>query len=141
MASSGTLAAGTTSYSSTLTAGTADTVTFSDRYGYVTVANTGSAPLYVRTDGSAVGVGAADSYVIQAGETQLFANALPLWYQSRKVITKGSNEFGGGNTIDSPTNPGEIQSQASPAGQEANPGTIVSLISNDAVAYTVAAAG
>jgi hypothetical protein len=91
MTASGILPAGTTAYSSTLAAGTADLVEFPDRYGYVTVSNEGtSGVLSVRTDGQdateSSGVPGTDCYVVMPGETALFANGLPLWYPSSNVI-------------------------------------------------------
>lgn len=141
MASSGVLAAGVTSYSSTLVASTADTVTFTDRYGYVSVANTGTGIIYVRLDGTAATVAGASCYAVMAGEVAMFANGLPLWYPSSRVIQKGVNQFGGGNTATSPTDPGTVTPMESLAGQMVNPGTSVSLISSGTPTYTVSAAG
>jgi len=141
MASSGTLAAGTSAYSSTLVATAADLVTFSDRYGYLTVTNTGTTVLYVRTDGQAATIAGNDCLAVMPGESELVANTLPLWYQSSKVIPAGVNQFGSGNTTDSPASPGEITPMESLAGGMTNPGTKVSLISSDTPTYTVAAAG
>lgn len=144
MASSIGMAAGTTSYASTASVSTADVVTFPDRYGYVTVANLGTAGvLYVTTNNIAPTVpttSESNVYAVQPGQTEVFANQLPLWFQSSKVIPQGANQFGGGNTTSSPASPGEIQSQRSLAGQMANPGTIVQII-GAANAYVVAAAG
>jgi hypothetical protein len=142
MASSGTLAAGTTSYASSLaTSGAVDVVTFPDRYGYVSVANVGTAgALYVTTDNVAPATSGDNVYAVQPGETQVFANQLPLWYPSSRVIPAGAIQFGGGNTTSSPSSPGEVQGQRSLAGQMANPGTIVQL-TGAANAYVVGAAG
>jgi hypothetical protein len=146
MTSSSNLPAGTTAYSSTLAAGTADTVTFPDRYGYITVSNEGTTGvLSVRTDGQAAteagGVPGTDCYAVMPGESLLLANALPTWYQSSNVIPQGAHQFGGGNTASSPSSPGTITPMESLAGQMANPGTHISIISASANAYTVAAAG
>jgi hypothetical protein len=141
MASSGTLPAGTSVYSSTLAAATADTVTFPDRYGYLTVTNTGTTVLYVRSDGTAATVAGNDCLAVVPGESEMVANAEPLWYQSSKVILAGVNQFGGGNTAANPGAPGMIQSQTSLAGHATNPGTSISLISAGTPSYTVAAAG
>lgn len=143
MAASGALPAGTKSYSSTIaTASTAEDVTFPDRYGYVTVTNAGSAPIYVRTDGSPATETGADSYVVQPGDTRLFANAERLWLQSSEVIPQGTNEFGGAGNVSSPSSPGTVTPMESLAGQIANPGTSISLVSSSSgVAYNVAAAG
>lgn len=143
MASSGTLAAGTTSYGSTITTGgTAETVTFTDRYGYITVTNLGTTAIYVRTDGTAAGVSASSSYVVGPGASVLFANAQPIWYQSSRVLPKGVHQVGGGNTATSATSPGTVTPMESLAGQMANPGTVVSVICATAGgAYSVEAAG
>lgn len=134
--------AGTTSYAQTLASTSAvDTVTFSDRYGYVSVANLGTAGvLYVTANNTVPAVSGANVYAVQPGETQVFANQLPLWFQSSKVIPKGVNQFGGGNTASSAAGPGMVQSQESLAGQMANPGTVVQ-VTGAANAYVVAAAG
>jgi hypothetical protein len=132
---------GTFSYAQTLTASTADTVSFGDRAGYVTVANLGATVIYARADGTAALVAAEGTYAVLPGESALLANGSPLWYQSSKVIPSGVNQFGGGNTATSPSSPGEVQSQRSLAGQMANPGTIVSLISTAGESYSVEFAG
>lgn len=142
MASSGALAAGTTSYSSTLVASTADAVTFADRYGYVSVTNTAATGvIYVRTDGTPATVAGANCYTVLPGESQVFANAEPLWYQSSRVIQRGSNHFGSGNTASSASSPGLVTPMESLAGQMANPGTSISIVGAAANTYTVSAAG
>jgi hypothetical protein len=133
--------AGTTSFSATLTASTADTVTFADRAGYINVANTGTTVLYVRADGTAATIAGANCYAVAPGTTAILANGQLLWYPSSKVTTKGVNQFGGGNTTTSPPSPGMVQSQESLAGGMANPGTVVSIISSAADSYTVSLAG
>ena len=108
MASSGSLAAGTTSYSSTLTAGTADLVEFLDRYAYLAVTNlSADALLYVRTDGQAASdaTGRPTATLVPPGDTRLFANAMGIWYPSSRVIPQGELEFGGGNTASEPVEP------------------------------------
>jgi hypothetical protein len=132
---------GTFSYSNTLTATAADTVTFADRAGYVTAANLGSSVIYARADGQAATVGGEGCYVVLPGESAILANGLPIWYQSSRVIPQGVNEFGGGNTSSSAASPGMIESQTSLAGQMTNPGTTVSVISPAAESYTIAFAG
>lgn len=163
MASSSGLTNGTTSYtSSTATTGDADTVQFPDRYGYVTVTNLSTASfLFVRTDGTAATIAGDDSYVVQPGKTEVFANANPIWYQSSLVIPSGAIEYGSGNTSDSPSSPGQVTPMTSLVGVQGlldaqgnqlsnNPGTTVSVIgasetsgtfSQASVTYTVAAAG
>lgn len=141
MTSSGALAAGVQTYSSTLAANTADTVTFPDRYGYVTVTNIGATVLYARADATAATVAGNGCYAIPPGETHILANGLPTWYPSSNVIPAGANEFGGGNTADTPASPGSVTPMESLAGQMANPGTSVSLISSGTPWYSVEAAG
>ena len=147
MTSSSDLPAGTTSYSSTLAANTADTVTFADRYGYVSVTNEGTTGiLSVRTDGTA-----ATEIERRAGRGLLRrhagrdGSARPTLSRSgtspRDVILQGELEFGGGNTATSPASPGTVTPMESLAGGEANPGMHISIISASANAYTVAAAG
>lgn len=149
---SGTIAAGAYTYSSTLVASTADTVTVVDRYGYIQVSNTGTTVLYVRLDGTAATVGGAGSYAVNAGQTLIFANGLPLWNQVSNVLLAGTAQIpqgGGAATVSpsttlgsTPANPGEVQPyMASTQGKKANPGGTVSLISTGTPTYTVSAAG
>lgn len=146
MASSGTLANGVSSYSSTLVASTADLVTFSDRYRYVSVTNTGgSGVIYVRADG-VTAVGAANNTIaVGPGQEVVIANGLKSWYQSSNVILAGAVAYpeGAGDTTATPNGqPGEVQPyMSSNAGQAANPGTLVSLVSSGTPTYTVAGAG
>lgn len=149
----GNVPAGSYSYSSTLVASTADTVTFADRYGYVEVSNTGtSGTIYVRLDGTAATVAGANTYPVNPGQSLVFANGLPQWFQSSKVIPAGSAQLprgGGAATVTpsstvttTPFNPGEeVPFMSSGAGQMTNPGVSVSLISSGTPTYTVAAAG
>lgn len=136
-----TVPSGTYTFSSTLAANAADSVSFGDRAGFVRVVNTGSTVLYTRADGQVAAVAAEGCLAVAPGETELRGNGLPLWYQSADVIPQGANQFGNGNTADSPSSPGEVQSQRSLAGQMANPGTTVSIISAAADTYTLALAG
>jgi len=132
--SGGTVAAGTSTYSSTIAvAGTAETTTFGDRYGYVTVVNdsaTAGQLLYVRADGTAATVGGQGCLVVPAGGQVVIANGEPLWFQSSRVSAQGVNQFGGGNTASSPSSPGTVTPMESLAGQMANPGTHISVISS-----------
>lgn len=138
----GNVSAGVSTFSGTLAASTVDTVTFADRYGYVLVENTGTGTINATADGSTpASSGAGSGVAIAAGASVVLANGLPLWYQSSKVITKGVNQFGGGNTASSPPSPGMVQSQESLAGQMANPGTTVKLISAGTPSYTVSGTG
>lgn len=150
---SGSVAAGAYSYSSTLVASTADTVTFADRYGYVQVSNTGTAgTIYVTNNGTAATVGGASTYAVNPGQAIVIANGLPLWNQVSKVIPAGSAQLprGGGaptvspstTVLSTPANPGEtLPYQSSGQGQVANPGVSLSLISSGTPTYTVSAAG
>lgn len=108
--------------------GAAD-VTFPDRYGYVSVTNLGTAPIWARADGTPAVVEDAGAYVIPPGDSRMLANGLGLWYQSSRVLAEGSDNV-------------DFQSRA---GQEANPGTSVSIIGSTAstsgAGYVVEAAG
>lgn len=144
---SGSIASGVQAYSSTLVASTADTVTFADRYGYVSVTNTGTGVIYVTADNSAPATSGSDnSIAVNAGTTVVVANGLPLWFQSAKVITQGAVAYPTGGGVTSSTangQPGEVQPfMSSLAGKSyANPGTIIKLLSTGTPTYTVAAAG
>jgi len=131
-----------TTFSQTLTASTADTVTFTDqRARYASITNTGSAVLYARADGQAAAIGGEGCIAVLPGTEAVIANGLPMWFPSSNVIPQGVNQFGGGNTSSSPSSPGMVQSQRSLAGGVSNPGTVISLISTAADTYTVALAG
>lgn len=124
MASSGKIASGNTTYTSSLSSATAvDEVQFSSRYEYVTVTNLGtSGDLYATGDGSAPQVsGAGTSVVVPPGESRVIANGLPSWYQSSNVIAQG----------------GDNADQESKAGQLANPGTTIN-VTGAANSYQVA---
>lgn len=136
-----TVPAGTATASATLTIGTADTVTFADRYNYVSVTNLGTTMMYVRADGTASVTGAQGAYVVAPGASAVVANGLPNWYPSSRVLRQGTLHYGNGNTTDSPTSPGRVNMMESLAGQAVNPGTSISVISAGADAYTIAAAG
>jgi hypothetical protein len=132
---------GTFSTGQTLTAEAGDTVTFADRAAYLSIANLGTSPLWIRTDGQAAVTAGENSYAVQPGATEVFANGLPTWYPSSRVIPQGVNEFGGGNTRSSAASPGSVTPMESLAGQMANPGTQISLIAASAESYTIAFAG
>ena len=128
----------------------AGTVTFADRYQYVTVTNLSSAdPLYVTSDGTTAAVPsttavASNTQVIPAGDTRIIANELPLWYQSSNVIPQGVNQFGGGNTKTSPSSPGLVTPMESLAGKMMNPGVSISVASADTTTvplFVIEAAG
>ena len=146
-ASSGAQPSGTTSYSSTIAAAnTAETATFPDRYGYVTVTNlSATAPLYVRTDGQAAAIGAG-SYVVAPGQSLVVANGLGTWFQSQRVIPNAVMVNANGPvSIANPSNPSQpataVPMEAAEGGA-ANPGTSISLFSGTVGgAYTVEAAG
>jgi hypothetical protein len=133
--------AGTSTITETLTASAADTVTFADRAGYVSITNSGTTVLYARADGTAATVAGQGCLAVLPGTTSVLANGEPLWYQSSKVIVKGVNQFGDGNTATSPASPGMVTPMESLAGQMVNPGTVVSIISSAADTYTLALAG
>lgn len=123
----GPVSAGVSTFSGTLVASTVDTVTFADRYSYVLVENTGTGTIYATADGSTpTGVaGAGSGVAIAAGASGVLANGLSLWFQSSKVIAQGSNNA----------------QQQSKAGQMANPGTTVKLVSSSTPSYTVSGTG
>lgn len=133
---------GTFSYSNTLTANTADSISFADRAGYLTVTNTGSTVMYARADGQAATIAGEGCLAVLPGQSQILANGEPLWYQSSKVIPKGQPVNAQGTGTTSPFNPAiEQPYMSSGAGQMANPGTSVSVISAAADTYTLSLAG
>ncbi len=110
----------------TLVANTVQAVTLAQRWGYVTVENTGATEVsYARTDGTAAVIAADFNFPILPGQSALLANMAPLWTQAASVIGAGSNDATG-RTI---------------YGGTANPGTTVSLISSLTPTFTVMAAG
>lgn len=140
----GTVPSGVSTYTGAVTTGaTAEVTTFADRYGYVLVENNSTAILFVTADGSTpTGAGAGSGIAVPAGGQAVLANGLPIWYQSSKVIPQGAHLFGNGNTADSATSPGEVTPMASLAGQQANPGTKVSVLGGTAAqSYTLAGTG
>lgn len=150
----GTVSSGTSSFSGSITTtGTAEETTFADRYGYVSVANTGSSVIYATANGvaPAAAPGAGSGVGIPPGTTALLSNGLPLWFQSSKVILAGSAQIplGGGSyeststTVTStPANPGhEKPFMSAGAGQMANPGTAVFIVGTAAGTYTINGAG
>ena len=154
MSSSGTLANGVNAYSSTLVASTADTVTFSDRYGYVTVTNTGTTGvIYARADGVAATVAGNSNIAVNPGQTVVIANGLALWNPVSTVTLAGVEKIptGSGSFSEVPTSPTQGTSPAQPgrvhpmmsslAGKVVNPGTLVSVIGAGTNTYTVAGTG
>jgi hypothetical protein len=116
----------------------AGTLQFADRYGYMQVTNTGTAVIYVTGDPNNLSPAANnDGIPVAVGDSVLVANQNPLWYQSSRVIQKGANQFGGGNTATANGSVGLVTPMESLAGQMANPGTTISASG----ACTVAAAG
>jgi hypothetical protein len=141
-----------TTYGNTLTANSADTVTFTNqRFGYVSITNAGSAVIYARADGQTAVAAAEGTVMVLPNTTAVLANGLPLWYQSSNAIVPGTSEipFGNGATeaasstvTSSPAQPGETQPfMASGAGHASNPGTVVSIISTAADPYLIAGTG
>lgn len=120
-----TVPSGTYAYSQTLTAGTADTVEFGVRANYVSLANTGDTVMYARADGQPATVAGEGCIAVLPGREAVIANGLPIWHQSARVLVQGDDNANG----------------QSKAGQTANPGTQVSLISSAAESYTIAFAG
>lgn len=142
MTASGKLANGVSVYNSTIaTASTAELVSFSDRYGYVTVTNLGTTdPIYVTSNGTTATIGGTD-FVALPGETILVANGLPYWDQSSRVIPAGVNANALGTGSTNAADPATVTPMSSLAGQASNPGTSISLISAGLIAYSVSAAG
>lgn len=137
------------SASGTLVANTASNITFGNnvnnapiRYGYVWVTQTsGTATIFVRTDGTVATVGGDLCFVVDNGTSLLIANMLPLWYQSSNVIpasAAGANAY----LVTSGNGPSEVNPMGtSPYGLMVNPGTSVSLISTGTPTFTVTGTG
>lgn len=117
----------------------AGTLQFADRYEFVQVENPGATAIYASADPAITTPSATTSntVMVPGDGSAVLSNRNPLWYQSSKVIPAGTNQFGGGNTSDSPSSPGMVTPMESLAGQMANPGTTVSVSG----ACTVSAAG
>ena len=108
----------------------AGTLQFADRYEFVTVFNPSlTAVIYASADPAVTTPSATtnNTVIVPENGSAVLSNRNPLWYQSSNVITKGVNQFGGGNTASSPSSPGMVASQDSLAGGMANPGTTVSV--------------
>jgi hypothetical protein len=122
------------------------TYQFADRYGYVQIENGGTTTVFASTDPTVENPSATSLNTVQipAGGSAILANRNPLWYQSSNVIPQGENQFGGGNTSTSPSNPGIVTPMTSLAGSQGeatnNPGTTVS-ISTPAGTVTIAGVG
>lgn len=148
----GTVSSGISSYSGVVTAtGTAEETTFADRYGYVSVSNTGTTVLYATANGVApTATGAGSGVAVPPGQTVVVANGLALWFQSSKVINAGTTQYptGGGSGASSTTTtangqPGNTQPyMSSLQGKVANPGTAVYIIGTATTStYTINGAG
>jgi hypothetical protein len=125
-------------------AGSPESVTFADRYQYVTVTNTGTDVILVTSDGTTPSPsGASNTQVVPVGETRIIANELPLWFQSSRVIPKGVNANAAGSGASNPGAPAFVTPQASLAGQMANPGTNITLAdaASAGIAFVIEAAG
>jgi hypothetical protein len=120
-----TVPSGTNVYSQTLTADTADTVTFGVRANYVSVTNIGTTVLYARADGQDATVAGEGCIAVLPGQEAVLANGAPIWHQSARVLLQGDDNANG----------------ESKGGQAADPGTTVSVISSAAVAYAIGLAG
>jgi len=137
-------------YSAMLTASTAVTVTYADRYEYFSITNTQAtspAAIYVRTDGTAATVAGAECLVVMPGAEIVVANRLSLWYPSSNLLQQGVIQVGNGAAYNAstnpstPGNPGHVTYVESLEGQLANPGGSISLISSAAGAFTIAGVG
>src|ERR1700722_12711026 len=139
-----TVPAGTSTYANTLTANTADTVTFADHSVYVALTNTGTTVLYATANGATAVVAALGALPVLPGATTLLANGA-MWHPSSRVIPAGAAKIptGGPNNVATSTTQGTNPAQpgttvpymSSALGQAANPGTVVSLISTAADSY------
>jgi len=146
------------SYSGTLVASTAQTVTFGYssnntpiRYAYVAICNTGTTVIYARTDGTAATVGGDFCTAVEPGATVVMANELPLWTQAATVIPAGYDQpsalaAGQPGWPGTPASPntgaaGGWAGSGTPYGQSVNPGTSVSLISSSTPTFTVSGTG
>ena len=145
------VASGITSYGNTLTAASADQVTFADRYNYVAITNLGATGnIYVTANGVAptTDTGATPGEIaITPGQTCMVANNLQMWFPSSNVIQQGAISIGNGNAYNAstqpslPTQPGFVTPMESLAGKKANPGTVIGLLSATANAYEIVGAG
>jgi hypothetical protein len=149
----GTVPAGQGNWSGTLTANTVDTITFVDRYNWITV-NAGNvaanALVYITTDGSTpVTTGGASTGTSTDGAHVIaVANGLPMWFPSSNVIQQGAIQIGNqaaynaSTNPSSPSEPATVTPMESLAGQMANPGTVIKLITTGTgTTYTVTGAG
>lgn len=134
------------SISGTLVANTNQEVVLTPRWSYITVENTGTTVIYLRTDGVAASVGGNECYSLMPNERGLFSNQLPLWTQAASVIPAGDDLSAHPPTV--PGTPGFPGTPASPTvaggslyGGTANPTTKVDLISTGTPTFTVSAAG
>jgi hypothetical protein len=143
----GSVPSGVQTWDGLLTASTVDTVTFADRYNYISVTNPdASGILVVTTDGStpsaSTNAGANNAVSIPPYATMVLANMLPYWNQSRKVIQQGAIQVGNGTynastNPSTPSNPGTVTPMEALDGQASNPGTVVKVISSSAIAYGI----
>jgi hypothetical protein len=151
-----TVPAGDTAYTNTLTANTADTVNFADRFGFIAVTNvSASGVIWVTANGSVAvdsGAGVVNAEPVEPGQTIELANGLVYWGQASSVLVAGSVAIprGGGaayvatssTVTTTAANPGHVHPYGSSlAGGGADNGTSVSLICTTANEYTITAAG
>lgn len=144
------VASGVFSYGNTLTANSADQVTFADRLGYVTVTNLGTTGIiYITTNGvpPTDTTPESGSQVVMPGQTAIIATADALWSQAQKVIPVGVIETGNQAAYNASTNPstpmapGHVTYGRSLQGGVANDGTIIGLLCTSANGYVISAAG
>jgi hypothetical protein len=117
-----------TYYGSATTSASGNTAIFAYNTPYIEIVNTGTAPLYITTNGSTVPVstGGDGIFVVPGGATALVPNQLAAtWHQSQSVIASGT--LVGGTPV---WTPAEMQPLGtSLVGGKSDPGTTINFIS------------
>jgi hypothetical protein len=140
------IAAGQSTYT-----GTATSVTFTDRYGYLAVTNLSSTnKIWVLAGAGNVPTGtsiAPTGVAIEPGATVMVANGDIYWNQTRRVIQAGSIQVGNGAAYNAstnpstPTNPGTLTPMEALDGQSANPGSTLNFAGTLTDGYAIVGAG
>jgi hypothetical protein len=145
-----TVGAGISSFTQTLASNVVDTVTFADRYNYININtnSTGSTYLTITTDGTTpTASGAGSGTSTDPNHIIVMANGLPMWFPSSRVLQQGVIQVGDGAAYNAstnpstPANPGTVTPMESLAGQDANPGTVVKILSSGTPTYTITGVG